>query len=111
MKTLRRLAETYKKRDLANPAVIVDTNHANSNKKFHEQPRIAREVMKSRENSKTLRRKIKGFMIESYLVEGTQKISENVYGKSITDPCLGWEDSERLLRDLADYAVGNLGTL
>jgi len=101
---LRRLAETYKKRNLANPAVIVDTNHANSNKKFHEQPRIAKEVMMSRENSKTLRRKIKGFMIESYLEEGTQKISENIYGKSITDPCLGWEDSERLLRDLADYA-------
>jgi len=100
---LKRLAETYKKRNLANPAIIVDTNHANSNKKFHEQPRIAKEVMMSRENSKTLRRKIKGFMIESYLEEGTQKISENIYGKSITDPCLGWEDSERLLRDLADY--------
>jgi len=100
---LIRLAEIYKKRNLAHPSIIVDTNHANSNKKFHEQPRIAKEVMKSRENSKTLRRKIKGFMIESYLVEGTQKISENVYGKSITDPCLGWEDSERLLRDLANY--------
>ena len=100
---LRRLAEIYKKRNLAHPAIIVDTNHANSNKKFLEQPRIAKEVMRSREDSKTLRRKIKGFMIESYLVEGTQKISENVYGKSITDPCLGWEDSERLLRDLADY--------
>ena len=100
---LIRLAEIYKKRNLAHPSIIVDTNHANSNKKFHEQPRIAKEVMKSREHSKTLRRKIKGFMIESYLVEGTQKISENVYGKSITDPCLGWEDSERLLRDLASY--------
>jgi 3-deoxy-7-phosphoheptulonate synthase len=100
---LIRLAEIYKKRNLAHPSIIVDTNHANSNKKFHEQPRIAKEVMRSREHSKTLRNKIKGFMIESYLVEGTQKISENVYGKSITDPCLGWEDSERLLRDLADY--------
>jgi 3-deoxy-7-phosphoheptulonate synthase len=100
---LIRMAEIYKKRNLAHPSIIVDTNHANSNKKFHEQPRIAKEVMRSRDNSKTLRRKIKGFMIESYLVEGTQKISENVYGKSITDPCLGWEDSERLLRDLADY--------
>lgn len=100
---LRRLAEIYKKRNLANPSIIVDTNHANSNKKFQEQPRIAKEVMRSREDSKTLRRKIKGFMIESYLVEGTQKISENVYGKSITDPCMGWEDSERLLRDLASY--------
>jgi 3-deoxy-7-phosphoheptulonate synthase len=100
---LRRLAEAYKKRGLANPAIIVDTNHANSNKKFSEQPRIAREVMRSRQNSKTLRDKVKGLMIESYLIEGTQKISENIYGKSITDPCLGWEDSERLVKDLAEY--------
>ena len=57
----------------------------------------------SRQNSKTLRNNVKGLMIESYLVEGTQKISENIYGKSITDPCLGWEDSERLVRDLAEY--------
>ncbi len=99
---LIRLSEIYKKRNLANPSIIVDTNHANSNKKFHEQPRIAKEVMRSREHSKTLKRKIKGFMIESYLVEGTQKIGEDLYGKSITDPCLGWEDSERLLRDLSD---------
>jgi len=60
-------------------------------------------VMRSREHSKTLRNKLKGLMIESYIVEGTQKISENVYGKSITDPCLGWEDSERLVRDLTEY--------
>lgn len=100
---LRRLAEAYKKRNLSYPAVIVDTNHANSNKRFTEQPRIAKEVMRSRQSSKTLRDKVKGLMIESYLVEGTQKISENIYGKSITDPCLGWEDSERLVRDLAEY--------
>ena len=100
---LRRLAEAYKKRNLSNPAIIVDTNHANSNKKFAEQPRIAKEVMRSRQNSKTLRNKVKGLMIESYLVEGTQKISENIYGKSITDPCLGWEDSEKLVKDLAEY--------
>jgi len=100
---LRRLAEAYKRRNLSNPAIIVDTNHANSNKKFAEQPRIAKEVMRSRQNSKTLRDKVKGLMIESYLIEGTQKISENIYGKSITDPCLGWEDSERLVRDLAEY--------
>ena len=100
---LRRLAEAYKKRNLANPAIIVDTNHANSNKKFAEQPRIAKEVMRSRQNSKTLRNKVKGLMIESYLIEGTQKISENIYGKSITDPCLGWEDSERLVKDLAEH--------
>ena len=100
---LRRLAEIYKKRNLEYPAIIVDTNHANSNKKFAEQPRIAKEVMRSRQHSKTLKSKVKGLMIESYIIEGTQKISENIYGKSITDPCLGWEDSEKLVRDLAAY--------
>lgn len=100
---LMRLSEAYKKRNLVYPAIIVDTNHANSNKKFHEQPRIAKEVMRSRQNSKTLRSKVKGLMIESYLVEGSQKIGENIYGKSITDPCLGWEDSERLVKKLAEY--------
>lgn len=98
---MMRVAEAYKKRNLQLPAIIVDTNHANSNKKFHEQPRIAKEVMRSRKDSKTLRSKVRGLMIESYLVEGSQKVGENVYGKSITDPCLGWEDSERLVRDLA----------
>ncbi len=100
---LMRVAEAYKKRNLQLPAIVVDTNHANSNKKFHEQPRIAKEVMLSRRNSKTIRSKVRGLMIESYLVEGSQKIGENVYGKSITDPCLGWEDSERLVRELAEY--------
>lgn len=97
---LMRLAELYKKRTLKNPGVIVDTNHSNSDKKFFEQPRIAKEVMKSRQFSKTLKILVKGLMIESYLVEGSQKISENVFGKSITDPCLGWEDSEELVRHL-----------
>lgn len=100
---LIRLSEAYKKRNLSYPAIIVDTNHANSNKKFQEQPRIAKEVMRSRRRSKTLMNKVKGLMIESYLVEGAQKISENIYGKSITDPCLGWEDSERLVRELVEY--------
>lgn len=99
---MKRLIEAYKKRDLQYPAIIVDTNHANSNKKFQEQPRIAKEIMSSRRNSRAIRNRVKGLMIESYLVEGTQKISENVYGKSITDPCLGWEDSERLVRSLAE---------
>lgn len=99
---LIRVAEAYKKRNLLNPAVIVDTNHANSNKRFHEQPRIAKEVMRSRELSRTLKNLIVGLMVESYIVEGSQKIGENVYGKSITDPCLGWEDSERLIRDIAE---------
>jgi 3-deoxy-7-phosphoheptulonate synthase len=94
-------SEAYKKRGLANPAVIVDTNHANSNKKFAEQPRIAIEVMQSRRHSALLKDMVKGFMIESFIEEGAQKVTENVYGKSITDPCLGWKDSEKLIRDLA----------
>jgi 3-deoxy-7-phosphoheptulonate synthase len=98
-----RLTDLYKKRQLQYPAIIVDTNHANSNKRFHEQPRIAKEVMKSRQASKTLRDKVKGLMIESYLVEGSQKINEHIYGKSITDPCLGWDDSAKLVMSLADY--------
>ena len=100
---LQRLARSYQKRGLSYPVIIVDTNHANSNKKFKEQPRIAKEVMMSRQSSKTLRDKVRGMMIESYLIEGAQKISDKVYGKSITDSCLGWEDSERLLLDLAEY--------
>jgi len=95
-------AESYRKRGLANPAIIVDTNHSNSNKKYAEQPRIAKEVMQSRQHSSLLREMIKGFMIESFIEEGSQKVTENVYGKSITDPCLGWKDSEKLIRDLAE---------
>ncbi len=96
------LTEAYKSRNLRFPAIIVDTNHANSNKQAQRQPRIAKEVMRSRRHSGTLREKVKGLMIESYLTEGSQKVSENVYGKSITDPCMGWEDSERLVRDIAE---------
>ncbi len=99
---LMKLSEAYDKRDLHFPGIIVDTNHANSNKRFQRQPRIAKEVMRSRSHSSALREKVKGLMIESYLVEGTQKISESVPGKSITDPCLGWEASERLVRDLTE---------
>jgi len=97
-------AEAYRKRGLANPTVIVDTNHANSNKKYKEQPRIAIEVMQSRQHSALLKDMIRGFMIESFIEEGSQKVTENVYGKSITDPCLGWKDSEKLIRDLAEMA-------
>jgi 3-deoxy-7-phosphoheptulonate synthase len=79
----------------------VDTNHANSDKKFAEQPRIATEVMQSRRHSSLLKEMIRGFMIESFIEEGAQKVTENVYGRSITDPCLGWKDSEKLIRDLA----------
>jgi 3-deoxy-7-phosphoheptulonate synthase len=94
-------AETYRKRGLVNATIIVDTNHANSNKKYAEQPRIAMEVMRSRQHSPMLKDMIRGFMIESFIEEGSQKVTEKTYGKSITDPCLGWKDSEKLIRDLA----------
>jgi 3-deoxy-7-phosphoheptulonate synthase len=97
-------ADAYQKRGLANATMIVDTNHANSNKKYAEQPRIALEVMRSRQHSPTLRKMIRGFMIESFIEEGAQKVDGGVYGKSITDPCLGWKDSENLIRDLAAMA-------
>ncbi len=99
---LVQFAEAYQKRGLANPTIIVDTNHANSNKKFAEQPRIAMEVMRSRLHSPMLKEMIRGFMIESFIEEGSQKVTENVYGKSVTDPCLGWKDSEKLVRKLAE---------
>jgi 3-deoxy-7-phosphoheptulonate synthase len=98
---LKAFAESYQKRGLTNPAIIVDTNHANSNKQYADQPRIAMEVMQSRRHSSLLKDMIRGFMIESFIEEGAQKVTENVYGKSITDPCLGWKDSEKLIRDLA----------
>ncbi|HQP10494.1 MAG TPA: 3-deoxy-7-phosphoheptulonate synthase [Candidatus Omnitrophota bacterium] len=99
---MTKLAQMYLKRGFANPTIIVDTNHANSDKKFAEQPRIAMEVMESRKKSDILKKMVKGLMIESYLVEGAQNVSEKVYGKSITDPCMGWEGSERLVLALAD---------
>jgi 3-deoxy-7-phosphoheptulonate synthase len=98
------IGKSYAKRNFANATILVDTNHANSNKQYKEQPRIAKEVMRSREHSDVLRKLVKGFMIESFIEEGAQKASENVYGKSITDPCLGWKDSERLIRQLAELA-------
>lgn len=96
------LHELYMKRDLQNPAVIVDANHANSNKQYKEQIRIVKEVLHSRRHSDILNSFIKGVMIESYIEEGSQKIGEHCYGKSITDPCLGWADSERLVRGIAE---------
>lgn len=93
--------EQYKKLELLNPAIIIDTNHANSNKKYKEQPRIAREIMDNRLYDKRLRKYIKGLMVESYIEEGCQKIGDNVMGKSITDPCLGWEDTERMIYEIA----------
>ena len=100
---LMRLAAMYEERPiLKNPAVIVDANHSNSNKKFEEQPRIVSEVLHSRRTSSTLEKLVKGVVVESYLVEGTQKLSEGTYGKSITDPCLGWEATEKLLYTIAE---------
>ena len=92
----------YLKMELANPAVIVDTNHSNSNKQYKEQIRIAKEVLHSKRGSSELNSFIKGLMIESYLEEGSQKIGEHIYGKSITDPCLGFEDSRDLIYHIAD---------
>lgn len=100
---LMRLHEMYDKMDLVNPACIIDANHSNSNKKFKEQIRIVKEVMHNRSHSDEIRNLVKGVMIESYLVEGCQQISENqTYGQSITDPCLGWEDTRHLLYTIAE---------
>ena len=96
------LAETYEKSGLANPAVIVDANHANSGKKYLEQVRISKEILHSCRYDPAVKKLVKGLMIESYLEDGCQKIGENVYGKSITDPCLGWDKTERLIYDIAD---------
>ena len=99
---LRTLIKSYKDNGLDNPSVIIDCNHANSGKKYLEQIRIAKDVIHSRHVSKTIREVVKGLMIESYIEDGCQKIGEGVYGKSITDPCLGWEKSERLILELAE---------
>ena len=99
---LMRLLAMYQERPmLKNPAAIIDANHSNSNKKFDEQPRIVSEVLHHRRTNPELENLIKGVMVESYLVEGTQKLSEGTYGKSITDPCLGWEATEKLLYTIA----------
>ncbi|MDR1531129.1 MAG: 3-deoxy-7-phosphoheptulonate synthase [Clostridiales bacterium] len=95
-------ADMYNKRNLRNPFIIIDTNHANSGKNFAEQPRIAKEVLHSRKYSNDIRGIVRGLMIESYIQEGAQKIGGNTYGKSITDPCLGWSQTEELLYYMAD---------
>ena len=99
--TVMQVAEMYAGGKLQNPAVVIDCNHSNSGKQFRQQIRIAEEVMQNRRFDKEFKKLVKGFMIESFLVEGSQKHDE-VFGKSITDPCLGWEDTERLLCDLAE---------
>ena len=102
---LARLYTLYQVSPLVNPAVLVDTNHCNSGKRFEEQIRIAKEVLHSTRHSDEIHSLVKGLMIESYLEDGCQKPGEGVYGKSITDPCLGWEKTERLVLDLADLWV------
>ena len=99
---LIKLCDLYAKSGLENPAVIVDTNHSNSAKKFDEQPRIAKEVLHSTRYSKGIGKMVKGLMIESYIEDGSQPSDGKIYGKSITDACLGWDKTERLIYDIAD---------
>lgn len=100
---LNRLLEMYHKMDLLNPACIIDANHNNSGKQFEQQIRIVKEVMHSRKLNSDIHTLVKGVMIESYIEEGCQKVGGGIYGKSITDPCLGWEDSKKLIYDIAEY--------
>jgi len=99
---LEHLYESYAAKGLENMALIVDANHSNSAKKYHQQPRICKHVLHSCRHSENIQSMVKGFMIESYIVPGSQKIGEGVYGQSITDPCLGWQETERLVYDIAD---------
>ncbi len=96
------LFHMYEQREVVNRACIIDTNHSNSNKQFKQQVRIAKEILHSRKLDTDIHNMVKGLMIESYLEEGAQKVTEGIYGKSITDPCLGWEDTEQLLYYIAD---------
>lgn len=95
------LCDLYEQTSLKNPAVIVDTNHSNSNKNYLEQIRIAKEIINSTKNNPRIYKLVKGLMIESYIEDGAQKVDESIYGKSITDPCLGWEKTEQLILDIA----------
>lgn len=99
---LAKLYDVFAQTNLSNPSAIIDTNHANSGKKYLEQIRIAKDVIYSCNHNKDIRRMVKGLMIESYIEDGAQKIGENIYGKSITDPCLGWEKSRDLILNIAD---------
>lgn len=99
---IERLLEYYDKYDLVNHAAIIDSNHANSNKKYNEQPRIVKEVLHSRRCNKDIAKLVKGVMVESYIEEGNQSIHDHVYGKSITDACIGWDTTKELLYNIAD---------
>ena len=96
------MEELYEKSNLTNPSVIVDTNHNNSGKQYLEQVRIAKDIVHSRRENPVIRRLVKGLMIESYLEDGACKPEEHIFGKSITDPCLGWEKTEQLIYDIAE---------
>ncbi|MBE6738706.1 MAG: 3-deoxy-7-phosphoheptulonate synthase [Ruminococcaceae bacterium] len=100
--TLSELCELYQKSGLLNPSVIIDTNHANSGKKYAEQPRIAKDVLYSCTHNDEIKKLVKGLMVESYLEDGCQKIGDHVYGKSITDPCIGWKKTEKLIYNVAE---------
>lgn len=99
---LEHLYNAYAAKGLNNMALIVDANHSNSAKQYWQQPRICKEVLHSCRHSADIRSMVKGFMIESYIEEGTQKIGQGIYGKSITDPCIGWPATEKLICDIAD---------
>lgn len=99
---MEHLYNAYEAKGLDNISLIVDANHSNSAKKYWEQPRICKEVLHSCRHSENIQSMVKGFMIESYLEEGSQKIGDGVYGKSITDPCIGWAATERLVQDIAE---------
>lgn len=99
---LIRLCDEYDKRELNNPGVIIDTNHSNSGKNPFEQPRIIKDVLHSTRQNERIKGIVKGFMVESYIEDGCQKVSDGVYGKSITDPCLGWEKTEKLIYEIAE---------
>ena len=99
---LQRLLTQYNEFGLKNPSIVIDCNHSNSGKKFNQQPRVAREVIHASDHCDDLKGVVKGLFVESYLVDGTQKPEEGTYGKSITDPCIGWEGTEALVRELAD---------
>lgn len=99
---LSRLYDLYMERNLVNPAAVIDANHNNSGKQYKEQVRIVGEVLHSRRHSENINSLVKGVMVESYIEEGCQKIGEGIYGKSITDPCLGWDDTEKLIYYIAE---------
>jgi 3-deoxy-7-phosphoheptulonate synthase len=99
---LQKLSDLYAASGLTNPSAIIDVNHANSGKKYLEQIRISKDILYSINHNNDIKKLVKGLMIESYIEDGAQKIGENIYGKSITDPCLGWEKTERLIYDIAE---------